>query len=345
VPFLLVVLLQAVEPCGDLVRMDGVASDYADLIEEYIRGDYRHAADVLRKRHDVDRSLLLPRDRCRQAAAMAHTEVAIRLTGEFQFTHAARQLKVSRKWIDEVEGKPEREKFRRDWLLALATFHHRSILSFDPSRGLGRVEEVVGGPRARLFSEARRFYDEAVDDFENDAEILLSAGAFYEWSGSLSTDKRTLRKAEKLYARARAADPDYTEAQLRYGRALEKRGRYDEARVPLTAVDANVASTYQAYMAKLILGRVEHETGNVAAAIELYRDATELLPEWQVAYLSLSHALHVAGRRDESREVLAGAIRREAKSVEVFQGWWVYERGNADYFEDIWDRMRAELKR
>ena len=90
---------------------------------------------------------------------------------------------------------------------------------------------------------------------------------------------------------------------------------------------------------------LEHETGNVAAAIELYRDATELIPEWQVAYLSLGHALHVAGRRDESREVVAGAIRRETKSVEVFQGWWVYERGNADYFEDIWDRMRAELKR
>ena len=135
-PFLLVVLLQAVEPCGDLVRMDGVASDYAGLIEEYIGGNYGHAADALRNRHKVDSSLLPPRDRCRQAAAMAHTEVAIRLTGEIQFTHADRQLKVSRKWIDEVQGKPEREKFRRDWLLALATFHHRSILSFDPSRGL-----------------------------------------------------------------------------------------------------------------------------------------------------------------------------------------------------------------
>jgi len=341
----LVVLLQAFEPCGDQVRLDGAASDYADLIEEYIRGNYGHAADALRNRHKFDSSLLPPRDRCRQAAAMAHTEAAIRLTGEIEFTLADRQIKRSRQWIHEMKVKPERERFRRDWLLALATFHHGSILSFDPSRGLGRVEQVEGGPRMLLFFQARRFYDEAVDDFENDAEILLSAGAFYEWSGSLSTDKRTLRKAEKLYARARAADPDYTEAQLRYGRALEKRGRYDEARVPLTAVDANVASTYQAYMAKLILGRVEHETGNVAAAIELYRDATELLPEWQVAYLSLSHALHVAGRRDESREVLAGAIRREAKSVEVFQGWWVYERGNADYFEDIWDRMRAELKR
>ncbi len=342
--FLLVVLLQASEPCGDQARLDRAASDYADLIEEYIRGNYGHAADALRNRHEVDRSLLPPRDRCRQAAAMAHTEAAIRLTGEIEFTLAARQIELSRQWIHEMKVTPERERFRRDWLLALATFHHRSIFSFDPSRGLGRVEEA-GGPRAWLFSEAQRFYDEAVDVFENDAEILLSAGAFYEWSGSLSTDKRTLRKAEKLYARARAADPDYTEAQLRYGRALEKRGRYDEARVPLAAVDANVASTYQAYMAKLILGRVEHEAGNVAAAIELYRDATELLPEWQVAYLSLSHALHVAGRRDESREVLAGAIRREAKSVEVFQGWWVYERGSADYFEDIWDRMRAELKR
>ncbi len=341
--------------------MDGAASDYADLIEEYIRGNYGHAADALPNprevkprstwtvmflRHEtlgIDRSLLPPSDRCRQAAAMAHTEAAIRLTGENEFTLAARQIKLSRRWIHDMKGQPERERFRRDWLLALATFHHRSIFSFDPSRGLGRVEEVVGDTRERLIAEARHFYDEAVDDFKNDAEILVSAGAFYEWSGYL--DRQALRKAEKLYARARAADPDYTEAQLRYGRALEKRGRYDEARVPLTAVDVNVASTYQAYMAKLILGRVEHETGNVAAAIELYRDATELLPEWQVAYLSLSHALHVAGRRDESREVLAGAIRREAKSDEVFQGWWVYERGNADYFEDIWDRMRAELKR
>ena len=186
--FLLVVLLQASEPCGDQARLDRAASDYADLIEEYIRGNYGHAADALRNRHEVDRSLLLPRDRCRQAAAMAHTEAAIRLTGETEFTLADRQLMRSRQWIHEMKVRPERERFRRDWLLALATFHHRSILNFNPSRGLGRVEEVAGGPRTLLFFQAQRFYDEAVDDFKNDAKILLSAGAFYEWSGSLSTE-------------------------------------------------------------------------------------------------------------------------------------------------------------
>ena len=35
-PFLLVVLLQAFEPCGDQVRLDGAASDYADLIESLV---------------------------------------------------------------------------------------------------------------------------------------------------------------------------------------------------------------------------------------------------------------------------------------------------------------------
>lgn len=282
----------------------------------------------LRKNADNDSKIQMPDDRCLRAAAMMHTDVVL-LDEEAEPSAAADfHLKTAEQLIELVEDSEIRERFRRQWLLILAYFYQMQI---PKRRGPGPIEY------------AKEFFDKAVKRFPDDAEVTLAAGAFYEWSGSHPDGEMGhLKKASQLYERALARDAGAVEALTRYGRVLEKLGRYDVAKQHLTKVVELDADAFCTYTARLVLGNIAERHKDYPEAIEHYETALEMFPQWQVAYFALGHALHVSGRRQESAEVVEAGILLRPRFAEDYDGWGVYDHGMAVRFEPLWQQMREE---
>jgi len=312
-------------------------TNYALLVDAY-RQDRRIGA--VREMRDeslealeqfVKRLQKIPRDvrasLCLRAAALLHTEVAMLASDERDFRAAGFHFGLARSLAELVEP-----GFRRDWFLTVALFH----------QGL-----IFMGVSEFGFREATRYFEEALREFAHDPELLLAAGALWEWSGSLrGGEKAHLKKAEKLYERALRADPSLTEAKLRYSNVLEKRGRFEEAAAPLEEILAEPADRdadpHIIYRAHMTLGNLLERQGRPKEAAAHYRAATELLPTWQVGYLALSHALHTAGARTASREALEEALARHSSDESVV-GWWSYEIGLSDRVKPLLLSLRQEI--
>jgi tetratricopeptide (TPR) repeat protein len=282
----------------------------------------------LRKRADKDSRIQMPEDRCLRAAAMMHTDVV--LVNEEAEPRAAAEfhLDVAERLIELIADEEIRERFRRHWLLILGYFYQMQI----PERG---------GPGP--FTSAKEFFDEAVKRFPDDAEVTFAAGTLYEWSGSQpGGEVGHLKKASQLYEQALAVESGAVGALTRYGRVLEKLGRYDEAKLKLSKVVGLDADDFCTYTANLVLGNIAERHKDYPEAIEHYENALLLFPQWQVGYVALGHALHVSGRRQESAEVVEAGILLRPRFAEDYDGWGVYDHGMTGRFEPLWQQMREE---
>ena len=132
------------------------------------------------------------------------------------------------------------------------------------------------------------------------------------------------------------------EAKLRYGKVLEKRGRFDDALQHLEVVIALEADHYIIYRARMALGNLAERHGHPEPAIRHYRAAIELEPDWQIGYLALSHALHTASEREASRTALEEAL---SLSESAASGWWEYEVGLSERADPLFSSMREALAR
>ena len=274
------------------------------------------------------RSVPLPSDDCLQAAALLHTDFAMAEEESSMGRASALHWRAARAFINQIRGVARREAFRRNWLLTAGYYFQTTIFSGNTRSG---------------FDRAKRYFDEAVTLFPEDVDVLVSAGALYEWNGSLPLGNKTdLKRAETLYRRAVAGDSQSGEARLRLGRALEKQGHYREAEAPLRAVLRIGESDYLDYFAHLFLGRLSERAGSVGEAIDHYRAATRLLPHWQVGYIALAHALRVSGGRDEAHATVARAVAMRSPFAQL-DGWWVYERGRCGLFLPLLKRLREEV--
>ena len=274
-----------------------------------------------------------PSDRCLEAAAMMHGELAMEDFDARQYIVAELHFGVADELMTLISDRELHERFVRNWLLALGYFMQKSMYLHDAEHATG------------AFVMALRYYDDAVERFGDDGEILVAAGALYESSGTFRAgEKKHLANAEKLYARAVVAAPLLAEAQLRYGRVLEKRGRYRDAEAPVAKAIELDESVHVTYIARLIAGRLAERDGRLEEAIRQYESAIPLLPGWQIATIALSHVLHEVGRREESAKILAESIRARPTSQKDSVGWWIYELGRSARLESLWQHMRQETQ-
>jgi tetratricopeptide (TPR) repeat protein len=333
----------------------GDAPEYIEIIRMYRNGMYdvalRHLQNVdpqqvlnrlgspeqrslpPRDERHIKDPLFRPGDDLLRAAALMHTELAMKKANEFHFRENATQLEIAERLIERIRNPATREGFRRDWLLANGYFFQASVFE------LG----VLDG-----YELAKEHFDEAVKRFPDDAEICLSAGALHEWAGSLKYgDKSELKRAEELYRLALKANPELGETHLRYGRVLVKRGRDDGAvSYLLEALQNDDGPTpFVSYVARMMLGGIAERKGDLKSAIVSYKEAANLIPSWETAKLALSHALHVAGQHEESSRVLASTVGVATSSAEDFDGWMVYELGHAMRLEALLASMKAEIPR
>lgn len=186
-------------PTGAAAVVHEEAPQYLEIVALYRRREYEEALTYLRatppqrtlnmlgtwedralsrrdERHIKDMSFR-PADDQLQAAAVMHTDFAMRVAEELKFNLASVHLDIAEHLIERIRNRGQREGFLRDWLLAVGYFYQGSVFT------LG----VLGG-----FDIAAQYYDEAVKRFPKDAEVLLSAGTLYEWAGSLKYGTRNI---------------------------------------------------------------------------------------------------------------------------------------------------------
>ena len=160
-------------------------------------------------------------------------------------------------------------------------------------------------------------------------------------SAQTPREETILEQARARYEKALSLDPGLVEARVRLGRMQSSAGQPDAARKNL-ALAVTQAEGPVLYLARLFLGRILEEAGDLDSAIEHYRRAAEPEPLPQSANVALAHALALKGDRGAAREVLEAALARAGRR-EGEDPYWFYYVGNPTVGEALFEKLRAGL--
>lgn len=138
-------------------------------------------------------------------------------------------------------------------------------------------------------------------------------------------EDRTDGEAEKLFRRAFAIDPAYTEARVRGARLLERRGLHDEASAELDAVFAGVQDRVVAFYAHLVAGRIAQARGRAADSLDHYTAALTLFASGQSALIGASQAAVMMSNVPLARS-FTGRLDARAERYEA-DPWRLYGLG------------------
>ena len=318
---------------------------YRRLVERYADGDRRSAVRELGARvptdlvDDVEGMLReiwarwedpRRREQLVRAGALLHTEQGVLLQRAGSSEAARRQAEFGRSYVVLIDKLPRPSAH-------LLQFSRRFFLLH------GLLGQAV-----QEEAQARSFLQEGVKRFPDYAPLLLALGSLEEdvTSRELRGQRRPgqrapLERAEALYRRALAAEPELDEARLRLGRVLHARGRLPEAEESLIAV-TKAKDPELRYLAHLFLGSKHEQAGRLDAAAAEYRAAVAASPLSQTGYLALSWSLDATGDRAGAREALELALSRGASDARNEDPWCLYPFGQVRETQVIFDRMLLE---
>jgi tetratricopeptide (TPR) repeat protein len=299
--------------------------EYLDLIARARDGDVRGALARLLEWTPEETAAARPEciGDCLRASLLLHTEAQFIQ----RFLGHKEQGKAHIGAAENARRRIPKGDFDRRWLLAMGYRHQEWAM-------LGR---------------ARGLFEEALRDYPNDAEALLALGSLHEQLASLpAPDNRTvyrhgeLMDARRWYEKALAEDPGYAEARLRVGRVDQMLGQIEQARRELGSLVAAEPPPAVAGYAHLFLGRMAEQGSQPEVAIDHYRHAVAANRSLQAAYLSLSLALHAAGRAQEAAEVTLEGLR--GTQTADIDGWYGYHCRDLHGYRLTMDRLWAELR-
>jgi Tfp pilus assembly protein PilF len=331
------------------------ASVYLDAIERYRRGDRYVAGEAEwaeRISEEIGRLKRRPPEGFSyEAAAMLHTERDIYERDAGEETEEAEpdsapQLDAARQILALIPDEERRRAFERPWFLAVVLHLFR--------RGQWPL--------------AVEYADAALRRYADDPLLLLARGSLVEsqtavalpeanadvaarrpsrqagtWSRRAELYGR-LRDAEASYRRALRGMPELVEARVRLGRVLYERGEPSQAAQELAAAAADPqADPPTRYLAWLFLGAAREAEKRPREAVEAYRAAVTLDPDGAVAPIALSHALHEAGDRGASQEVLRTALSAVRRRKD-WDPWWNYRWGRSHEAEERLEALRQKVR-
>jgi tetratricopeptide (TPR) repeat protein len=331
-------------------------SAYRDAIERYRGGDRYVAGETAWTAHvsdEIGQLKRLPAESFPyEAAAMLHTDRDIYerdAAGEAEevLPDTAPHLDAARQILTLIPDDERRRAFERPWFLAVALHLYR--------RGQWPL--------------ALQYVDSALRRYPDDPLLLLARGSLIEsevavdlpsansgafaWTPNREAgvfNRRSelyarLRDAEATYRRALRVMPDLVEARVRLGRVLHQRGEPSQAAEELAAAAAHPqADQATRYLAWLFLGAAREDEKRPREAVEAYRAAVAIVPESTVAAVALSHALHDAGDRGASQDVLRAALSG-ARRRRDWDAWWSYRWGRSHEAEARLEALRARAMR
>lgn len=300
----------------------------------------RDEAPVEARRNDLRRQRL----RVLKLALLLHTDAAVRVRVPHDHLHlasgtAAHRLKLLeddyRRFGPTRDGVPAADRAAaadaewievnalvRDWYLAV----------------------IAHLFKVRLPDPLRAFIPAALKAFENDAELLLARGSYWEYEAMTMLVDRSLAReiymsrvltlaqqragwAGDDFARALDRRPDLHEARLRLGHARALRGRDKEAAAAYAVVVSSDAPPNLRYLAHVFAGELADEAGDTAAARQHYEAALQLYPAAQRPKLALSAACFSAGDRACADTWLERSMAEV--STDRADPWWTYADGQA----------------
>ena len=196
--------------------------------------------------------------------------------------------------------------------------------------------------KARQPDLLRAFIPAALETFEDDAELLMARGSYWELEAMTALVDRSLAReiyvsrvltlahqragwAVSDFERALRARGDLLEARLRLGHAYALRGRQKDAADAYAAVLKSDAPSNLRYMAHVFAGELAEQTGDAATARQEYESALELFPSAQRPKLALSLACFSAGDRACADDWLERSMSEVAPNRN--DPWWTYADG------------------
>jgi VWFA-related protein len=297
---------------GDRCARDPALARAADA-----RGNARRCANRLLKR-----------------GAMLHTDAAIQLGDaaaepgpddpsrvRFRFRDGrqlgrednAGQWELVRALLANVAPDPTRDETVRLWYLAVSAFE-QSLERHNRHADLG----------ARMFPDdaAMRFFAGCLHETFASTRIqglVRSMRLPSSVAHGVGSEAAELVKAEQHFRRAVEGDPSHTEARIRLGRVLHRRGRNEEAARELERAAAALSGSRSmaadegllAYYAEMFLGAASESLGRPEAARAAYARAAVLYPGAPSPFLALSRLALSRSDRAGALEAVREALRAD----------------------------------
>src|SRR5688572_16870223 len=203
--------------------------------------------------------------------------------------------------------------------------------------------------------------DRAVQLFPRDPEVLFLAACAREWfsgpqaqsvlqSTTLSRDlfnligeeSDELRNAERLFRESLARDATRSEARIRLGRVLGRRGRHQEAIAELRRATLETRNRLLLYYGHMFLGNEADTLGLIDEARRSYERAGALYPQAQSPRLAISSLAARAGNRAEALSSVESVLGRDEAQF-ADDPWWSYYTSQSRDLEGIVTALYASV--
>jgi len=160
--------------------------------------------------------------------------------------------------------------------------------------------------------EARKIFEDAVEQVEDDHVLWYYLGLSYEYGEEgRYEDKAMLEKVLRYYDRSLELAPDFGPAQFNKGLVLTLLGRKEEAQEMITAWLKENPSSEVGWCDRGLLLRAMDD---VEGALKCYENAIKLRPDFDLAWLNKSVALFGLGKYDEALEAADKALELNDES-------------------------------
>jgi hypothetical protein len=317
-----------------------------------LSADTRGEAPVEARRNDLRRQRL----RVLKLSLLLHTDAAIRVRVPHDHLHLASGTAAHRLTLlrdDYRRFGPTRDGVPPAERTAAAEAEWADVDALVRDWYLTVISHLF---KVRQWDLVRAFIPAALKSFEDDAELLLARGSYWEYDAMTMLVDRSL--AREIYAgrvltlaqqragwaaddfeRALRQRGDLHEARLRLGHARALLGKRNDAAKALGAVISSEAPVYLRYMAHVFAGDLADEAGEAAAARTHYEAALALYPSAQRPKLSLSLSCLSAGDRACADEWLERSTSEV--SPDRNDPWWTYADGPGRFAESRLAALRA----
>jgi tetratricopeptide (TPR) repeat protein len=174
-------------------------------------------------------------------------------------------------------------------------------MTTDSSR-IAKARELFG---AGEYSGAQTIFQEALQEFPDDPQLLMMVGLCLRRQGRLDEGIAMLEQA------VQAAEDD-AEVHVQLARARLDQGDIESARQSIRrCLSDNPNHLY----ARTLMGQIELHSGRPQAAIESLRTALRVDPDFVPALTGLAIALVELGRSDEARAHADKAVRKDSRDI------------------------------
>ena len=172
-----------------------------------------------------------------------------------------------------------------------------------------RLMEAKNLLNRRQFDQSARIYKEVLQQYPDNLDCLVNLLYIAQYPNQATPDE-----VEDLYQRSRAASPQLPEVYMYHGTALAAEGKYDAA---VTEIEKALQLKPNNADAHAWLADVRERQRRLSDAINQYRIAIELQPDFRVARLELAKDLLYAGRSHEAIPVLLPALQVQDQNTPV----------------------------